>query len=77
MSPDEHAGYGSAAVLRVAPRLEHDVISTGPRRDRVALASRRQPMSPCPGPWIAALVEHDGTHFGSAIRHQLSQRLQR
>jgi hypothetical protein len=75
VSPDQHRGDSRATIVRVAPRLEHDVISTGARGDRVTIASRWQSVAAGPRPWIAPLIKHYGAHLGSAVRHQAVQDL--
>jgi hypothetical protein len=61
----------------VAPRLEHDVISTDPRRDRVTLALWRYAVPPGPHPWSVAFVEYHQARFRASSRHQSIDELKR
>ena len=68
MGPDQHTGHGGAPVGGVAPRLEHDVISSGPRAERVAFGDRWETVAAGPGPRIALGIEQHDAHLGPARR---------
>ena len=70
MGPHQHTGHGGAPVGGVAPRLEHDVISSGPRAERVAFGDRWETVAAGPGPRIALGIEQHDADLGPARRHQ-------
>src|SRR5689334_11076193 len=59
VGPDQNTGNSTASLGRVAQRLEHHVISTGPGGKRVGSGSGREAVSAGPGPGAPGRIEDD------------------